>query len=55
MRFFAFIAAIVLFIITALAAFAVDSITIRDLIGLTAVGLGCLTLALITPPPSNLG
>ena len=55
MRFFAFIAAIVVFAITALIAFFLDGsdVSLRSLVGLAAVGLGLLTLALTPAPPST--
>lgn len=55
MRFLAFIAALVVFIIVAVLALLTDSTTIRDLIGWTAIGLACLTVAFVPAPPRNLG
>jgi len=54
MRFFAFIAAIVLFIIAVLIAFFLNEgdIELRSVVGIIAAGLACLTLA-ITPAPPN--
>jgi len=53
MRFFAFIAALVIFIITAILAFLVGDITLDTLIGLLAIGLACLTLAMTPAPPNT--
>jgi len=54
MRFYVFVAAIVVFIITALIAFFLDGsdFSLRSLVGLLAVGLGLLTLA-FAPAPNH--
>lgn len=52
MSFLAFVAALVLFIVAAVCAFMVSSVTITDLIGIVSVGLAALTVALM-PLPSR--
>lgn len=53
MRFIAFVAALVVFIITAVLAFLTNDTELDTLIGLLAVGLGCLTVAFVPAPPAN--
>lgn len=54
MRFLAFIAALVVFIVVAVLAFFTDGTTIRDLIGWTAIGLAALTVAFVPAPPRGM-
>jgi hypothetical protein len=53
MRFFAFLAAIILFIIAALIAFFLDEsdVSLRAVVGIVSVGLGCVTRAQTPAPP----
>jgi hypothetical protein len=55
MRFFAFLAALVIFIIAALLGFFTNEgdFGLRALIGLVSVGLACLTLAFTPAPPQH--
>lgn len=53
MRFFAFLAAIILFIIAALIAFFLNEtdVSLRSVVGIVSVGLAALTLAFTPAPP----
>ena len=55
MRFLAFIAAIVLFVLAAIFAFFVDEpdVELRTIIGIVAAGLACFVIALTPGPPAN--